>query len=472
MKEELIGNQKRERGISTLEVLIALAIFAISISAVIAVSFNNQSLSVDAQYHNQALYLAKENMEKTRVEARQNFNAVVSTSTNDGVYLKEIIIEDLDAYKKKIISRVGWQIESLRPQKVELATILTDWKNAVPPDSGDSGGSGVSGDWKNPKTLGSVDLGPGNSATDLDVINKIVYLTAEASAHAKPDFYVVDATDGQNPRIISSLHTGDSLNAVDASGNYAYVANKDDDAQLQIIDVNNRSNPTLVASFDLPGVSGSGAIGQSMFYADSKVYVGTKKASGPEFHVIDVSNPNSPVALGSFEINGAVNMIYVKNNIAYIAFAGDNYELKILDVSNPAAITELNKFNAPGDSEDGKSVYLSGNKLYLGRILGGNHANHHEFHILDVGSSTSPQNLGSKDLGADLNDLKIRDNLAFLGTGDSNKEFQVWDVSDPANPTLWSYFNFPQVATGIDYESNIVYISVRSNDALRIITSQ
>ncbi|GAH25486.1 unnamed protein product, partial [marine sediment metagenome] len=46
-----------------------------------------------------------------------------------------------------------------------------------------------------------------------------------------------------------------------------------------------------------------------------------------------------------------------------------------------------------------------------------------------------------------------------------------WNISNPGNIELWSSFNFPQVATGIDYEDNVVYVSVRSNDALRIITS-
>ncbi len=471
MKEELIGNN--HKGQSTLEILIALAIITISISAVIVVAFNNQSVSIDNQYNNQALYLAKENLEKSRAQSRQNFSAIVSTSTGDGIYLKEIVVENLDTYQKKIISRVSWQHELLRPQKIELTTIITDWKNfPSPADPNDSGGSGISGDWHNPRTLGSIDLGPGNSATDLDVVNKIVYLSAEASAASKPDFFIIDVTNGQSPFIVSSLNTGAGLNAVDASGNYAYLANRDNNAQLQIVNISNLNNPVLAASFKLPGVSGSNAIGQSVFYKDSKVYIGTKKASGPEFHIIDVSNPNSPTALGSFEINGAVNMIDIKNNIAYIAFEGDNYELKILDVSNLANITELSKYNAPGDSEDGKSLYVVNNKLYLGRTRGGNHENHHEFHIIDIASSVSPQNLGSKDLAADLNDLRIRDNLAFLATGDTNKEFQVCDVSEPSNISFWSSFNFPQGATGIDYESNLVYVAVRSNDALRIITSQ
>jgi hypothetical protein len=472
MKERLIGSNLNLKGQSTLEILIALTIITVSISAVILVSFSNQSVSVDSQYHNQALYLAKKNLEEARAQSRQNFNSLVSTSSTEGVYLKEIIVDNLDVYKKKITSRISWQSDLLKPQKVELLTILTDWKSAMPPDPNDSGGSGISGDWRNPKTLGSVDLGPGNSATDLDVVNKIVYLTAEASAAAKPDFFIIDATDGQNPRVVSSLNTGNALNAVDASGNYAYVANRDTNAQLQIINVSNLASPIVVSSLKLSGVSGSGAVGQSVFYSNSKVYIGTQKATGPEFHVIDVSNPSSPTDLGSFEVNGAINMIYVKNNIAYIAFAGDNYELKILDVSDPANIREFYKYNAPGDSEKGKSVFVVGSKLYLGRTLGGNHSDHHEFHILDVSSSTSPVNLGSKDLAADLNDLRIRNDLAFLATADANKEFQVWDISNPSNISLWSSFNFPQVATGIDYEDNLVYVAVRSNDALRIITSQ
>ena len=43
--------------------------------------------------------------------------------------------------------------------------------------------------------------------------------------------------------------------------------------------------------------------------------------------------------------------------------------------------------------------------------------------------------------------------------------------SSSTSPVLHSSFNFPQVATGVDYEDNLVYVSVRSNDALRIITS-
>lgn len=456
-------------GQSTLELLIALAIVALSVGAAAIVFFSSRALLLDAELAADASYRARRLLEVARLTAEQDFAALVSASSTAGEFFEEVTVEAMSSDDKKVKARVSWQTDPLRAQRVELVTILTNWR-AVAALGGDTGGGGLSGDWKNPRTLGSIDLGPGNSATDLDVINKIVYMTAEASAASKPDFFIIDATNGESPAIVSSLDTGPSLNALDAVSGYAYVANRDADAQLQVIDTRDIYQPALRASFKLPGVSGAGAMGQSIFYADAKAYIGTEKATGPEFHIIDVTNPANPSSLGSIEVNADVNSIYVRGTVAYLA-TSDNEELQVYDISNPANITKLGGYDAPGDSEDGKALTLVGATLYLGRTLGGKHTNHHELHILDVASSTAPLNLGSKDIAADVNDLRVRDYLAFLATDDPNKEFQVWNISDPTAITLWKTFNFPQVATGIDYEDNLVYVGVRSNDALRIITS-
>lgn len=453
-------------GQGTLELLIALAIIIISVSAAIAVFFGGQSLLIDTQLSSEAYNLARGRLEEARSQARQNFGGLTSSSSTSGIFLKETIVSSIDTYTKRVTSRVSWQTDPLREQNVEAVAILTDWRNATPPpDPGDSGGGGISGDWQNPRTLGSVDLGPGNSATDLDVISKIVYLTSEASAASKPDFYVVNATDGQNPYVVSSLDVGVAgLIALDVSGSYAYAVEKNDH-QLRVIDVSNQANPTVAASFLLPDAGGGK--GLTIFYTGNKAYVGTTKDNdGKEFHIVDVSDPANPSNLGSREIGADVNKIYVSGNTVYLSTSADSSEVILLDVSNPSDITQISTFNATSTA-DGDSIYLVGIKLYLGRDSSSNT----EFQILDVSSSTSMQSLGTADVGGDVNDMAVRDTLAFLGTSDSNNEFQVWNISDSANPTFLSSFNFPQVATGIDYEDNLVYVSVRSNDALRIITS-
>jgi len=244
------------------------------------------------------------------------------------------------------------------------------------------------------------------------------------------------------------------------------VANQSDDNQLQIIDIS-LSTPALITAFDIVAADE----GITVCYLNDTVYVGTaKSSSGTEFHIIDVTDRNAPLFVGDLEIGDDVNGIFVKGDIAYLA-TGDSDELIIVNITNPANPSISSGFAAAGDSEDGKTVYLVGDTLYLGRLQGGRHTDHHEFHVIDVSDPLTPINLGSIDLQADLSDIRVRNNLIFMATSDPNNEFQIWDISDPSNMTLFASFNFPQDATGIDYEDNIVYVSVRSNDALRIITS-
>lgn len=488
MKALLIGDKKprlRRQGQSLIEILMAVTLMAMGISFATILIYGGQNVLIDRGNSITARSLAGEGLEAARsIGARSWANMATgtyglsfSTSTNkwsfsggadyNSIFTRKITVSDVVQDEKQITSDVTWSANA-KLGEVKLVTILTNWKNAFPPpDPGDTGGGGISGDWTNPQTLGSVDLGPGESATDLDVKNKIVYMTAQASSQSKPDFFIVNATDGQNPFIVSSLGTGPGLLSLDAAGNYAYAGNSDTDEQLQIINIANISNPSLTASFELPGVSGTGAVGNAVFYANSKIYVGTKRATGPEFFIIDVSNPVNPSSLGTREINADVNSIYVLGNMAYLTTSDDSKEVIVLDISSPANITQTGTFDAAA-GDDGVGLSLAGSTLYLGRSAGSN-----DFIVVNITNPAFPQQLGSANLsGTSVNDIRTRDNLAFLATSDSNKEFQVWNISNPASISLYSSFNFPQVATGVDYEDNIVYVSVRSNDGLRIITSQ
>ncbi|MEK7546798.1 MAG: hypothetical protein AAB536_01310 [Patescibacteria group bacterium] len=455
----------RRFGQSALEILVAIGILAISLSAAIIVISGSQSISVDSQEANKASNIAREYLENAVASAKNSFSGLVSASSTQDEFLKEIIVNDVDANTKQATIRVSWNTDTLRTQKIELKTLVTNWQ-IYQDTGGDTGGGGLSGNWQNPQTLGSVDLGPGESATGLDVINKIIYLSATASDKTKADFFIVNATNGQSPYVVSKIDTGSGLNAIDAAGNYAYAANQDNNAQLQIMDITNAASPYVIKSFKLSGVSGNGAIGQSVFYSNGKAYVGTKTASGPEFHIVDVSNPAIPSDLGSFEVGADVNDILVSGNTAYLATSADNGELMIFDVSDSSNITKTGSFDAAA-GDDGKSVFVSGTTAYLGRTGGSS-----DFVIINVSNPASPQQLGVANLGgAGVNGIYTKDYLAFIVTTDSNKEFQIWNISTSSAPTLWSSYNFPQVGTGVDYENNFIYISVRSNDAVRIITS-
>ncbi|HXF44331.1 MAG TPA: hypothetical protein VNK70_02620 [Candidatus Paceibacterota bacterium] len=481
MKKVLSTGNGRE-GQSLVEIMIGLSLIVLGIGFASILVFGGEKILIDRGNAIQARQIAKAGLEAARSIRERDWNELADgvhglafgtsswffsgSADSDGFFTRTVTVSPSGENAKLVESKVSWNPDPLRTLSVKFTTLVTNWENATPPpDPGDTGGGGISGDWRNPRTLGAVDLGPGNSATDLDVINKIIYMTAEASSQNKPDFFIINATNGQNPIIVSNLAIPgvSGLAALDVSGIYAFVI-ENNLPRIRIVDVSSITAPSLVQSYDLPEATGDG---MSVFYSGSRIFAGTETSqNSDEFYIIDVSNPIVPTYLGSFNVNADVNKIYVSGKTAYLATSADSGEMVVLDISNPANIVELGRFNATG-SADGKSIFLSSSKQYLGRLSSSNR----ELQILDATDPANILNVGFADLGGDLNDMYVRETLAFVGTSDSNNEFQVWDVSDPSVPTFWSSFNFPQVATGLDYEDNIVYVSVRSNDALRIITS-
>ena len=133
----------------------------------------------------------------------------------------------------------------------------------------------------------------------------------------------------------------------------------------------------------------------------------------------------------------------------------------IIDVTNPVSPSIMGSINV---NDDVYGVYpKSENNVLVGEKT--------KFYIINATDASSMTTLGSALIGNRTRDIVSVGSLAFLATENPNAEFQIYDISNPASPFLWNSFNFPQTATGIDYENNIVYVSVKSNDGLRIITS-
>src|SRR4029079_7213221 len=109
MKARLFG--KPQRGVATLEILIAFAILMLSISAGILVVFGNQSISIDTQINAEAISKAQAQMEAARALSRQDFNAVASIPpTTDDIYQKSLDVVLLDPSTKQITSHVTWSM--------------------------------------------------------------------------------------------------------------------------------------------------------------------------------------------------------------------------------------------------------------------------------------------------------------------------------------------------------------------------
>lgn len=528
MKEESTGSHIRRSGVpralsrgnSTLEILIAFAVITLTMTAVIMVTFGNQSISVDTQTNNEAIYKTGAMLEKARADSRFDFNVVNPSTATDVsgtlTYTKTLAVTQVDLFTKRVDSTVSWQ-EAGRTLHVLLSTLLT---NPQAVGGGDTCSSVLLGDWTHPQKaeyeLGADilhDTSSGFPITSIATYKHKMYVTVHnTNGNNSGTFFVLDITNpSDKPILLGQLDNnpavGDGLNSVALDdGHYAYVTNAHTTdfstcnnnsgtnkscGQMQVIDI---SNPALPGSpvkytYKVPGVTsknGNG-IGKSIFYKNGIIYLGLAKATGPEFNIIDVggggtpgASPTNPKPLGSYSIGSGINAIYVKGKYAYVA-SPDSQELKVFDVSDLMNPTPVGGYNAPGGggpiNGHGKSLYLVGNTLYLGRTL----ISGDELYALNNTNPASnlpmlwSKNIQDSDDGVppapndtSINGLLIRDYLAFLIT---DSEFQIWRIDNPANivryatPLLLPPGSGNLQGTASDCEGNYIFVgSLGSND--------
>jgi Tfp pilus assembly protein PilV len=492
MKEELIIN-KFYSGFSTLEMLIAMAILILVISAVILVSFGSQSMLIDSQTNSEALNKAQKLLEEAQAKARKDFNLVNPVAEfTDGIYQKKVDVElwkdpitDLpDFFTKKVTATVSWKGEHNRNLNVSLSALVTNFNNAV---GGDTCNSVLTGDWTQPNPpkiifVSDVDT---DSSLSVDAYNRKLFVAiGDAYASSASTIFVYDLADPANPTPVDFIDNDPGIKAgindIHVADKYLYVAKATGPAsgQLQIFNISNLHEPPV--NFKVSGVTGTGneAIGKSIFYKDGYVYLGlTATDSGSEFHIIDVHDPNNPFDVGQWpsvgNINHDINAIYVKNGYAYLATADNDRELIILKVNNPSQPELVGIYNAEPDQTglgNGKSLYLVGDTLFFGRTFINNAD---EFYILNNFDSAHISTISTKEISSSVNGLIVRDYLAFLITIDG--QFQIWRIDNPSSINSYFESSITGKGTSLDCEGNYFYAgSVDSGDNkgyLSIITT-
>src|ERR1051325_4377097 len=152
-----------EMGISAIEVMIALAIIAVSISSAILVALGNQKISVDSELSNQAIYKLQNVVESARAASRGNFASVISTTTVDHIFnitsTETLTVTDISPCKKNINARIDWLSEK-RPQTIEISSALGS-VDAAKAMGGDCKLSPPGSNWNNPQAFAVDTFSPG-----------------------------------------------------------------------------------------------------------------------------------------------------------------------------------------------------------------------------------------------------------------------------------------------------------------------
>ncbi len=486
------------RGFSLIEILIAMAIATLTMAGVVIFLGGDQSMGSDSGIGIEALHKAQDVIEKASAQARTDYAGVATTTVSDcsgGLcYAKSLALPSAYATQctQAAVGTVSWTGTQNRVLSVAATTTIVNIPEMIAL-GGTCGMSPPTAGWNPPTTYTCARFNSGNP-TALDVLDKVAYMTGEAA----PYLYIADtngallnsscnnANNVQFTVFTNGFNAGVELTDIRVARAsdgkvYAFVAADSSTNQLRVYDVTTPTTPVLIVARTLASVSGSFPEGFRIYYYDKKIYILTRETAGNEFHVFDAATPwnaASIVEYGTgFAINRTVESFAVTKRAysgsdhlyAYMATDGNSNELVVLDVTNPLAISEITYVdqNLAGN-DDGLSVFLLGNTLYLGRES----ASGSELYAYDASTPWDGLNmLGQSEIGTSVIGIAVSGPFAFLATTQASNEFKVWQ-SNPFNlATINSNFNFPNslVPNAVRYSDNWIYMAVQGNDSLRIL---
>lgn len=336
-----------------------------------------------------------------------------------------------------------------------------------------------------------------------------------------------DASGGTNTgSIVSSLGNTNANKNIVLQDDYAYVAKAADPTdcgnvsnrsgcELHIYNISNPTAPSFVAGIDstsgINSGTGDGAAFNSVVVSGDYLYLAKAGLSGDtdcanvsnkigcELQIYNISNPASPTWVGGADASGttnggvtSANMFGMQKSGNYVYTAGASNttncnsgvtkvgcEIKIFDVSNPAAPTFAAGIDSTGAANAGtgtghtfSNLKVSGSTLFA--VKNGDATDCSsgvtkvgcELHAYDISNPLAPTWLGGADVSGTTNGgtqsnavyaVEAAGDTLYLGkignTADCASgedkvgcEIQVYDVSNPAAPTF---------VNGIDSSSSL-----------------
>jgi len=220
------------------------------------------------------------------------------------------------------------------------------------------------------------------------------------------------------------------------SGSLGYLS---DGQGLQIVDVSDPESPALLGTFNQPGYC------EDLAVSGNTVYLTTRDLG---LQILDASDPINPVVVGSIQDSLAIPVVGIKvqGNLAYVCWNG----LKILDISNPEApeivgsLSTIAAFN----------VTVSGTWAYA--TFG------HNIAVIDVSNPASPHIVATKLLPSRAEDIAVLGTVLYVSTESSG--IQIIDASNPSLPVIVG--TLPLAGSGTNHQlsmaDNFLYAATAS----------
>lgn len=248
---------------------------------------------------------------------------------------------------------------------------------------------------------------------------------------------IIDISKPDALEIVSYFETSGYPENLVLSDNYLFILDYFND--LQIIDLTDIKNPTLVGSCDTPNYSSGLAIKGSYAYVSNPYY---------GLLAFDVSNPTLPSYTVHCHTPGAAWDVAIHGIRAFIA---DGSSMQVVDISMPDNPVVVNSFT-PNIEPIGRYIYIDikGNRAYL-------YSQNGRVEIIDIKNPLSPSLMGHVDGLGGSYCLTVADNNAFLAMTDGG--IYAVNISNPIDPYLAGHYNTNGFAFDVASENSLVYVA-------------
>ena len=259
-----------------------------------------------------------------------------------------------------------------------------------------------------------------------------------------------DVSRPKRPRLLDSFNDGGVPHnfMIDAGADLLYLADHADG--LEIYDISDPSNLDKIGEIS---DSGDGET-DGVFVSDGIAYTAEWHDSTWSWKMvlINVSDPSSPQRISEYT-DGEDEFIrfFVQEDVCYTACLGSGF--KVLNVSDPYAVTEIDVFDEGGYTW---SIDIKENRAYISST---------DFFILNLTDVENISKICNYTAENAVSPIHIEDDFAFLGI--HNTGIQVLNISTEVNPTIiGSYWNGAENVVGITKSKEYLYLSAHGDGLL------
>lgn len=399
----------KQKGFSTLEVLIALGVFIIIVTPIVMLDQISTRSQLISDQRLQAVLLAEEGLEAASSIRDKDWNDLTAGShglsqtssgwtfsgENDvnGIFVRTINVTDISTDERQVVSTIQWQTIAGASRQLSLETTLTNWRGPI-----------------------------AGSTTTLDI--------------------------------------GETGNDIAVIGNYAYLAVNDDDRALAVVDVSDPQNPVEVAALDL------NERGEHIFIDGNYAYLPLNEE---EIAIVDISNPLNPQHVSSIYLSVKPNDLYVEDGWAYIGQNSSNRGLIIYNVANPQTPWFYRSYNISNQIvydtrtygpwiymtiNAGRGFEIANNLVY---VAVDSEATGFEVYDLNI-NLLSQLNVSGAGTRVDVEGTTV-----YLGVKNITQGVTIIDVSDPNNPQITSTHDVGGSGNGVDKNGPYTYAAVENS---------